>query len=38
MESYEDGEFMIKNLVPHAAKHCFIGEEYGSEIEESDQV
>ena len=36
MESYEDGEFMIKNLVPHAHKHCFIEEEFGSDIDEDE--
>ena len=36
MESYEDGEFMIKNLVPHAHKHCFIEEEFGSDVDEEE--
>jgi len=27
---------MIKNLVPHAHKHCFIEEEFGSDLDEDE--
>lgn len=34
--NYEDDEFIIKNLVPYAAKHCFIEEELGSDEDEKE--
>ena len=29
-------EYMITSTVPHAAMHCFIEEEFGSDLEEED--